>query len=190
MSKKIIVTLLFILVFGGGFALARIMDNKKGLSSTASQENRPPGPRPQTIESSVPVIPPSANEPIGVSVGEVHTLGGTIQSIVGNTLTLSLSSANQSDRTVTIADTTKITETILKDQNVFEKELETYRYKVQNEGYQVPAGELPPQMTENKIVERSALQAGQKVRVTAAEDIKEKESFVALTIEVSHNPGP
>src|SRR3989344_5863969 len=100
---------------------------------------------------------------------EIKQLSGTIKSISGQTLTVSISYPRDllgdsalDERNVTVDDNTKIMPLTMKDNAVFQKELEEYQSKIRAGESDMPS----PQVFEKKIDDPLALKAGQTINIT------------------------
>ena len=129
---------------------------------------------------------------------EIRNLSGTIDLISGDTITLKdVTSANLlSDpgldiRTVHVSSDTKFYQLTQKDGAQFQKEMEDFQKKMQEQAASAtPTNQplTPPQPQEKKELSLSDLVVGQSVAVTSSENIGDKKEFTATEISVQPVP--
>jgi len=140
----------------------------------------------KSLEASgaVPAIPE------GISVKQ---LSGTIKSISGSTVTLSISTPGLAatpelaTRTVTIDGNTKIEQWVQRDPADIQKDLEAFNAQLATlKNSPSTPGNIPtPPQTQNKQdANISDLKVGQSISVTSADDVKSAQQFTATEIDI------
>ncbi|MFZ2226087.1 MAG: hypothetical protein WA064_01050 [Candidatus Moraniibacteriota bacterium] len=129
---------------------------------------------------------------------EIKNLSGTIDLISGNTLTLKnvssadiLSDPSLDTRIVQVSADTKFYQLVQKDGAQFQKEMEDFQKKMQEQAASAtPTNQplTPPQPQEKKELALSDLVVGQSVAVTSSENIGDKKEFTATEISVQPVP--
>lgn len=189
-NEKIIPLLCLVVGLVGGFALGFGLDKPSASGNLASYQ--------EFIKdrvASMGVLPPQ--------MAEVKQLFGSITAINGQTVTVALQSPRDlfgdpalDERSVTVNNSTKITLLTQKDSAVFQKEMDEFqnRMNAQKPGtaFSATPSELAdraaPEFFDKKDADISALQVGQTISITTAENVKDAKSFVAATIEISPMP--
>jgi hypothetical protein len=138
-----------------------------------------------------------AQKGIGITPGDVKTLGGTADSVNGNTLILKdvstsdpLSDPSLDTRTVHVTADTKIYQLVPKDPAQFQQELQASNKAMQaqpagkNNTVMQPVGPSP-QSFEQKEISLSDIKAGQRIVVMSNDPIGDKKEFTATTISLT-----
>ena len=124
--------------------------------------------------------------------GEIKNIGGTIQKISGNKLTVKtfsmdpLAEESMSERIITIDSNTKISLNVQKSPEVMQKEMENFQEKMkaqQSDSANMTEPVMPPMPFETKNITASELKEGQQILITANEDIATKKEFSAIQID-------
>lgn len=125
---------------------------------------------------------------------EVKNITGTIEAVSGNAITLKvtmpglISTPALATRTVTIDGSTKILQLVQRDQAQIQKEFEVFNEKMKaqqsNPSSNPQDPPYPPQMQDKKDASVGDLKIGQIITIQAAEDIKNKQQFVATEIQI------
>ena len=126
---------------------------------------------------------------------EIKNISGTIQKIDGNKLTLKinplepLSDPNLDTRIITVDSSTKIILAVQRDQALFQKEMQDFQDKmkqppVQTDPSQLPTQILSPKSYDNRDINLADLKENQQIAVSANENIKDKQEFTAVQIDV------
>lgn len=190
-TKTLIATIiLIILFFGTGIFLGTKI---KKTSAPGSQEN--------TYQSGWDAAKKQlekkgiGNVPAGM---EIRNLSGTIDLISGDTITLKdVTSANLlSDpgldiRTVHVSSDTKFYQLTQKDGAQFQKEMEDFQKKMQEQTGNDPLANqpiAPPQPQDKKEITIAELKVGQLVEIISADNIGEKKEFTATEITTQAMP--
>jgi len=130
------------------------------------------------------------------SIPEMHSVPGTIKSISGDTIIIeSINTANPFEvlpveRVITITHDTKIVFFEQKDQAVFQKEIVEFSKMIKTIPSENMISGRPPLAFIEKVITQSDLKEGMTVNVEAAENVKEKASFVAVKITASTTMAP
>lgn len=128
----------------------------------------------------------SSNTPFPMP-SDIRTVTGTVKSISGNTLVLSVlpqtMGSNIAERTVSIDSSTKVVQEIQKTSAVFQKEVNAFMKKM-NAGDSNGSSPTPPTPFIEKTASMSDLTAGMNVVVSTNENVKNKASFVATKISI------
>lgn len=195
MKKIIYFVFLFLLVFLFGFFLG----NKSGLlqksgvpeSISKGQEN--------TFQAGWDAAKARLKQSsYGIAIPdgmEIKNVSGTIQKIAGNKLTVKiinsldpLSDPDLDTRIITVDANTKISLAVQKDPVQWQKEMQDFQDKIQQQPTQTdpaqaPTPILPPIPFDTKDIKVADLKENQQVSVTANEDIKDKKEFTAVQID-------
>jgi|SRR3989338_4329743 len=128
---------------------------------------------------------------------EVKRLSGTIKSINGQTLAVSISYPRDllddsalDERNVTLDDNSSIILLNKKDNEVFRKEVEEYQNQISASRQNTSsisidtAGIAQPQIFNSITGTLLSLKTGQMINITTAENVRSLKSFIAKTIEV------
>jgi len=136
-------------------------------------------------ESKCPQI--SSNTPFPMP-SDIRTVTGTVKSISGNTLVLSVLpqtiGSNIAERTVSIDSSTKVVQETQKSSAVFQKEVNAFMKKM-NAGNSNENSLTPPTPFIEKTASVDDLVVGMNVVVSTNENVKNKASFVAAKISIA-----
>ncbi len=146
----------------------------------------------QARMTEIGIVPPPASE--------VFAVTGSIISVDGNVFLMKVSSPRDpfgdptlDERTVTVDEKTTIEQTALRDYALYEKEMEEYRSKLSK---MKPGAAADPNKVlkeplyyERKTGDITVLKAGQLITVTAVDNVRDKKSFSASTINISGEEG-
>ena len=187
-NEKIIPLLCLVVGLVGGFAFGFSIEKPSTDKSLSNYQ--------EFIKervASMGVLPPQ--------MGEVKQLFGSITAINGQTITVDLQHPRDlfgdpamDERSITVDNNTKITLLTQKGSAVFQKEMSEFQRRmtdVQKQGAifsgtpSEMANRAAPELFDKKDADISALQVGQAISITTAENVKNQKSFVAATIEVS-----
>jgi len=136
---------------------------------------------------------------------EIKTLSGQVEKVDGSNITLKINNAldpladpNLGTRIVATDSNTKFFQQTQKDQATYQKEMEDFNKKMQE---QKSAGKTaaapptnpeqpltPPQPFEKKEISLADIKADQQVTVTSADNIKDAKQFKATEITVQFTP--
>lgn len=125
------------------------------------------------------------------SIPEMRSVSGTIKSISGDTVIIeSVNTVNPfevlpAERVITITPDTKIVFFEQKDQAVFQKEIVEFSKMIKTIPSENTIPGRPPLAFTERAITQSDLKEGMTVSVEAAENVKEKTSFVAVKITAS-----
>lgn len=117
---------------------------------------------------------------------DIQSISGTVKSIAGNVITMETGTANPFDeaprtRTITTGDQTKITRNEQKDAARFQKEVTAFQKAMQS-GTNTPIP--PPSPFRDVAAHLSDIKPGQQIVVTAAQNIRDMESFNAISVSI------
>ena len=123
---------------------------------------------------------------------DIRTIFGTIKSVSGNAIVMDTTLTNPFEdipkvRTVTVSSSTKIIKVQQKDPALYQKEMSEFqKVTARQNGIQATAS-LPafPSPVVQLAGSLADLKEGMSVSVTAAENIKDKESFAAQEIQTN-----
>ena len=128
---------------------------------------------------------------------EIKTISGEIKEIKGNKISLKirplepLADPELDNRVVIVDDNTKIYQLEPKDPKVYQKELEDFNKKMQEQIVQpgvAPQPVTPPEYFTKKQIKLADLKIGQQVTVAADKDIKNSKEFKAIEISLQSMP--
>ena len=129
----------------------------------------------------------SSNTPFPMP-SDIRTVTGTVKSISGNTLVLSVLpqtiGSNIAERTVSIDSSTKVVQETQKSSAVFQKEVNAFMKKM-NAGNSNENSLTPPTPFIEKTASVDDLVVGMNVVVSTNENVKNKASFVAAKISIA-----
>lgn len=124
---------------------------------------------------------------------EVKNINGTIEAVNGNNITVKVSTPGListpalTSRVVTVDGSTKILQLVQRDQVQIQKEMEAFTEKMKNRQSDTTMDindlPTPPKMQDEKDATIADLKVGQMVMISTSEDIKTKQTFVALEIK-------
>ena len=175
MHSRLIAAALFVAVFLAGFFTGKVLGTDNGTQNYKEEL--------KTRLTGTGMFMPEKTE--------VMLLSGSIKSIQGETLLVSLSYPKDlfsdfslDERMVTIDAGTKIVRIVAKDATLFQKELEEYQKRRSESGPEDSVKLTPPQMFEKRATNHSFLKVGQSINITTLENVKDKKNFIAATIEI------
>ena len=131
---------------------------------------------------------------------EVRSISGEVKKIASNSLTIKiralepLADANLDERTIVVGADTKIYQLEQKDQATYQKEIEEFNKKAQEQAKNAVPGQAgesitPPEFFAKKTVALTDIKAGQQLTAVAADDIKNTKEIKALEISLQFIPG-
>ena len=120
---------------------------------------------------------------------ETRNISGIVKEMRGNIMVLGYSPINPFDesprtRSVTIVTGTKITRNEQKDQATIEHETREFQKAIQSQKSGAAPLVTPPSLFREIPAVFSDIRAGQQVSVTAAENIRDAESFAATQVTI------
>lgn len=121
---------------------------------------------------------------------EMRSIVGIVKEVQGNTITIEFSPANPFDespriRIVTIVSKTKITQNEQKDPATIEREAKEFQKVIQSQKSGAPQSVAFPTSFREIPAVFSDIRTEQQVSVTAAENIRDKESFTATQVSIT-----
>ncbi len=130
---------------------------------------------------------------------QVKELSGSITSIDGNVLTISLVHPKDifgdpllDERTVTVGSASVIAILTQKDGAVFQREMNAFQSALQAQKSETMAESgkslVSPQLFSKEVAAVSALKVGQVVNITTLENVKDQKKFTALTVDIMPTP--
>jgi hypothetical protein len=188
MPKKIIFyfALVSILAFGLGLFLGTKLKSKTADSKNNTYQAGWEAAKAQLEKSGIGAVPAGM---------EIKTLSGTVDKVSGNTITLKnvsfgdpLADPSLSVRTVQINKDTKFYQLSQKDQAVFQKEMDEFTKKINeqsNNKDNAPEPIASPDPQIKKEITLADIKEGQLVSVSSNEDIKDKKEFIASQVSVN-----
>ncbi len=197
MSKKLINTIIIILVFVIGLVLGLIIRPKQSSAPTGSQNTYQAGwnAAEQKLVQSGMVPGLNSNIPI-------KSLSGTVEKIDGNKLTVKtvplnpLADSSLDERIVDVDSSTKIFQMTQKDPQEYQKEMAAFQKTMQSQtqaqisntanktNSAKPQTATPPMPFDKKQISLSDLKAGMQISITSSIDIKTAQEFTATEIDI------
>ncbi len=120
--------------------------------------------------------------------GEVKTLDGVVDSVNGNTVTISITPLSPladpmlDARLVSFSDITRVTKITERNQAEFQKEFDEYMKNLLSGKSNKDT--TPPISYSVAQAQATDIKVGDKITVTTSEDIKDAKSFVALEVQI------
>jgi len=191
-NEKIIPLVFLIVGLGGGFVLGVSLETLNVEKPSASKDLAGYRESLKARAASMGILPPQ--------MIEVKQLLGSIKSINDQTVTVALQYPRDlfgdpmlDERSVIVDSNTKIMLLTQKDSAVFKKEMDEFQSRMNAQKPEAVFSATPseladraaPELFDKKVADISALEAGQIISITAAENVKDQKSFVAATIEIS-----
>lgn len=166
--------------FGIGFISGRSLGGRSEVSRTESAQVQKLR---QQIERAKTFFPAIS--------ADVRHISGTVKEVRGKTIVVEILPINPFDesprtRTITIGNETKILRNETKDTAVFQGEIAEFQKAIQSQKSGPGAAPIsPPRPFREVSAAFSDIHAGQMISVTAQENIRDKESFTATTVNIS-----
>jgi|SRR5665647_1344116 len=196
-QKSIIIALIVLtgIIFSGAGFFAGTKMSKKSLPQGAltNAEN--------TYQSGWDAAMKTLNEsgaiPQAPQGTEVKNISGTVQSVSGNDIVIKvttpglISTPALSTRTVTVDANTKIVQLVQKDPVQLQKEMDAYNEKMKKQQTEPTSDPnsmpYPVEMQDKKDASVGDIKVGQLIAVQTAEDIKDKQQFMATEIQIQQD---
>lgn len=162
-----------------GFISGRALSGGLGVSSDQAQLQK----LQMQVEAAKKLFPPPP--------ADMRSIIGTVKEVKENALVVETFSSNPFDdtpriRTITAGENTSITRNEQKDPAVYQEELAEFQKAIQAQSGQTSGTPpVPPSPVREVSVELSDVKPGMQATVTAEENIRDKESFEAKTIQIS-----
>ena len=197
MSKKLINTIIIILVFVIGLILGIIIRPKQSSAPVGSQNTYQAGwnAAEQKLAQSGMVPGLDSNIPI-------KSISGTVEKIDGNKLTVKivpldpLADPSTLERTVDVDNSTQFFQMVQKDPQEYQQEMAAFQKTMQSQtqaqtsntanktNSAQPQTATPPMPFDKKQISLSDLKAGMQISITSNSDIKTAQEFTATEIDI------
>ncbi len=196
MSKKLISTIVIILVFVIGLVFGLVIKPKASSAPAGSQNTYQAGWNAAEQKLAQSGMIPGLNSNI-----PIKSISGTVEKIDGNKLTVKTISLNPladpstNERIVDVDNGTQFFQMTQKDPQEFQKEMTDFQKtmqsqtantsQVKNSQTQIqPQTATPPMPFDKKQISLSDIKVGQRISITSGSDLKTAKEFKAMEIDI------